>query len=208
MNETVIDVIVAALLLGGATMSLAAAIGLTRFPDLMSRMHAASKPQVLGLLLFLLAMAVEFRSWVLLPVLALCWIFMLLTAPVSAHMVGRAGYRTKHLRPELLTIDELDDVVERAQQLMFEASRNTPPGARTRIRRWMTIQARNRTAATTPVNSAMRNWPGPVPKPKPGSCRRGAAAKADPPRKSIEMTETARMNVHTGSFCDLDGGGG
>ena len=122
MSETVIDVIVAVLLLGGATMSLAAAIGLTRFPDLMSRMHAASKPQVLGLLLFLLAMAVEFRSWVLLPVLALCWIFMLLTAPVSAHMVGRAGYRTKHLRPELLTIDELDDVVERAQQLMFEAT--------------------------------------------------------------------------------------
>ena len=122
MSETVIDVIVAALLLGGATMSFAAAIGLTRFPDLMSRMHAASKPQVLGLLLFLLAMAVEFRSWVLLPVLALCWIFMLLTAPVSAHMVGRAGYRTKHLRPELLTIDELDDVVERAQQLMFEAA--------------------------------------------------------------------------------------
>ncbi|MER1996663.1 MAG: monovalent cation/H(+) antiporter subunit G [Arthrobacter sp.] len=122
MNQTVIDVIVAALLIGGATMSLAAAIGLTRFPDLMSRMHAASKPQVLGLLFFLLAMAVEFRSWALLPVLALGWIFMLLTAPVSAHMVGRAGYRTKHLRPELLTIDELDDVVERAQQLMFEAS--------------------------------------------------------------------------------------
>ncbi|WP_423720942.1 monovalent cation/H(+) antiporter subunit G [Arthrobacter caoxuetaonis] len=122
MSETVIDVIVGALLLGGATMSFAAAIGLTRFPDLMSRMHAATKPQVLGLLLFLLAMAVEFRSWALLPVLALCWIFMLLTAPVSAHMVGRAGYRTKHLRPELLTIDELDDVVERAQQLMFEAA--------------------------------------------------------------------------------------
>lgn len=122
MSETVIDVLVGALMLGGATMSLAAAIGLTRFPDLMSRMHAATKPQVLGLLLFLLAMAVEFRSWVLLPVLALCWIFMLLTAPVSAHMVGRAGYRTKHLRPELLTIDELDDVVERAQQVMFEVT--------------------------------------------------------------------------------------
>jgi multicomponent Na+:H+ antiporter subunit G len=122
MSETVIDVLVAILLLGGALMSLAAAIGMMRFPDLMSRMHAASKPQVLGLLLFLMAMAVEFRSWVLLPVLAVCWIFMLLTAPVSAHMVGRAGYRTKHLRPELLSIDELDDVVERAQQVMFEAA--------------------------------------------------------------------------------------
>ena len=121
MEETVYDAIVALLMIGGALMSLAAAIGLMRFPDLLSRMHAASKPQVLGLLLFLLAMAVEFRSWKLLPVLAVAWIFMLLTAPVSAHMVGRAGYRTKHLRPELLVIDELDDVVERAQRLLQEA---------------------------------------------------------------------------------------
>ncbi|WP_372434169.1 MULTISPECIES: monovalent cation/H(+) antiporter subunit G [Arthrobacter] len=108
-------------MLGGALMSLAAAIGLTRFPDLMSRMHAASKPQVLGLLLFLLAMAVQFESWALLPVLGVCWLFMILTAPVSAHMVGRAGYRTKHLRPELLTIDELDDVVGRAQELLLQS---------------------------------------------------------------------------------------
>ncbi|KAD4060102.1 Na+/H+ antiporter subunit G [Arthrobacter yangruifuii] len=121
MEETVYDAITAVLMLGGALMSLAAAIGLMRFPDLLSRMHAATKPQVLGLLLFLLALAVEFRSWKLLPVLAVVWIFMLLTAPVSAHMVGRAGYRTKHLRPELLVIDELDDVVERAQRLLREA---------------------------------------------------------------------------------------
>ena len=121
MAETVHDAIVAVLMFGGALMSLAAAIGLMRFPDLLSRMHAATKPQVLGLLLFLLAMAVEFRSWKLLPVLAVAWIFMLLTAPVSAHMVGRAGYRTKHLRPELLVIDELDDVVDRAQRLLQDA---------------------------------------------------------------------------------------
>ena len=121
MPEMLHDAIVSVLLIGGALMSVAAAVGLMRFPDLLSRMHAASKPQVLGLLLFLLAMAVEFRSWKLLPVLAVAWVFMLLTAPVSAHMVGRAGYRTKHLRPELLVIDELDDVVERAQRLLQEA---------------------------------------------------------------------------------------
>ncbi|MET4059877.1 multicomponent Na+:H+ antiporter subunit G [Arthrobacter sp. UYP6] len=120
MSQELNDLIVGILMLGGALMSLAAAIGLTRFPDLMSRMHAASKPQVLGLLLFLLAMAVQFESWALLPVLAVCWLFMILTAPVSAHMVGRAGYRTKHLRPELLTIDELDDVVGRAQELLIQ----------------------------------------------------------------------------------------
>lgn len=134
MSQEVNDLIVGILMLGGALMSLAAAIGLTRFPDLMSRMHAASKPQVLGLLLFLLAMAVQFESWVLLPVLGVCWLFMILTAPVSAHMVGRAGYRTKHLRPELLTIDDLDDVVGRAQELLLQAKSGDPrvdddPGA-------------------------------------------------------------------------------
>lgn len=108
------DIVVSALLIGGALMSLAAGIGLVRFPDLLSRMHAATKPQVLGLLLLLLALAVENESWILLPVLVLCWVFQLLTSPVSAHMVGRAGYRTRHLRRDLLTVDELDDIVERA----------------------------------------------------------------------------------------------
>ncbi|WP_167134030.1 monovalent cation/H(+) antiporter subunit G [Arthrobacter sedimenti] len=108
------DVVVSVLLIAGALLSLAAGIGLVRFPDLLSRMHAATKPQVLGLLLFLLALAVESGSWVLVPLLVLCWVFQLLTSPVSAHMVGRAGYRTRHLRRDLLTLDELDDVVVRA----------------------------------------------------------------------------------------------
>ncbi len=105
------DVVVPILLIGGALMSLAAGIGLVRFPDLLSRMHAATKPQVLGLMLFLVALALETGSWPLIPLLVLCWFFQLLTSPVSAHMVGRAGYRTRHLRRDLLTIDELDDVV-------------------------------------------------------------------------------------------------
>lgn len=113
MNE-ILDVVAGALMIGGALMSLAAGVGLLRFPDLMTRMHAATKPQVLGLLLFLMAIAVQLRSWVVVPVLALCWIFQILTVPVAAHMVGRAGYRTKHLRRDMLSIDELDEVVEKA----------------------------------------------------------------------------------------------
>ncbi|WP_309072666.1 monovalent cation/H(+) antiporter subunit G [Arthrobacter sp.] len=119
--DAALDTLTAVLLLGGALMSLAAAVGLLRFPDLLSRMHAATKPQVLGLLLFLLAIAVQQRSWAVVPVLIVCWIFQLLTAPVSAHMVGRAGYRTKHLRKDLLSMDELDDVVEHAATKRREA---------------------------------------------------------------------------------------
>lgn len=109
-----LEVLTAVFLVLGALMSLAAAIGLLRFPDLMSRMHAATKPQVLGLLLMLAALGIQMRSWALLPILFVAWLFQLLTVPVSAHMVGRAGYRTKHRRPELLSVDELDEVVAAA----------------------------------------------------------------------------------------------
>ncbi|WP_423182588.1 monovalent cation/H(+) antiporter subunit G [Arthrobacter sp. NyZ413] len=112
--DAVIDAVTAVLLIVGALMSLGAAIGLLRFPDLMSRMHAATKPQVLGLFLVLAAIGLQMREWWVWPVLLVAWIFQLLTVPVSAHMVGRAGYRTKHLHPELLSADELEAVVLRA----------------------------------------------------------------------------------------------
>jgi multicomponent Na+:H+ antiporter subunit G len=114
MTDAVIDAVSALFMVLGALMSLAAAVGLLRFPDLMSRMHAATKPQVLGLFLLLAAVGLQLRTWWVWPVLAVAWIFQLLTVPVSAHMVGRAGYRTKHLHPELLSTDELEAVVQQA----------------------------------------------------------------------------------------------
>lgn len=112
----VVDVLAGVLMVLGALMSLAAAIGLLRFPDLLTRMHAATKPQVLGSLLLLTALGLELRSWALVPLLIVAWIFQLLTVPVSAHMVGRAGYRTKHVDKGRLTVDELEDVVARVER--------------------------------------------------------------------------------------------
>ncbi len=114
--DTVINAVSAAFMIVGALMSLAAAIGLLRFPDLMSRMHAATKPQVLGLFLLLAALGLQMRTWWVWPVMLVAWIFQLLTVPVSAHMVGRAGYRTKHLHKELLSTDELEAVVLKAAE--------------------------------------------------------------------------------------------
>lgn len=114
MLDTIIDVVASVFMIVGCLMSLAAGIGMLRFPDLLSRMHAATKPQVLGLFLLLAALGLELRSWVIVPVLALAWIVQLLTAPVSAHMVGRAGYRTRHLKRETLLTDELATVVAAA----------------------------------------------------------------------------------------------
>ena len=112
--DIVIDSVSAVFMIVGALMSLAAAVGLLRFPDLLSRMHAATKPQVLGLFLLLASIGLQLRTWWVWPVLLVAWIFQLLTVPVSAHMVGRAGYRTKHLHRELLSSDELEAVVQKA----------------------------------------------------------------------------------------------
>jgi multicomponent Na+:H+ antiporter subunit G len=46
--------------------------------------------------------------------LALIAIFQLLTAPVSAHIVARAGYRTGKIQPEMLVHDELTADLEAA----------------------------------------------------------------------------------------------
>ena len=109
-----LDVLASALLLAGAALALAAGIGLLRFPDVLSRMHAATKPQVLGLLLILAGAGIRLYgsvdSWMLLLVGA----FQLVTAPVAAHLIGRAAYRTRHIRrgAHLLLVDELARDIE------------------------------------------------------------------------------------------------
>ncbi|BCB89643.1 monovalent cation/H(+) antiporter subunit G [Phytohabitans suffuscus] len=103
----VVNVLAAACLLSGAFLSLAAGLGLLRFPDLLSRMHAATKPQVLGLLLILTGTALRLGTVVDITTLILVGAFQLATAPVAAHMVGRAAYRTVQFRRDLLITDEL-----------------------------------------------------------------------------------------------------
>ena len=49
-------------LLLGALLTLIAAIGILRFPDVLTRMHSATKPQVLGLLLILLGLGLRLRD--------------------------------------------------------------------------------------------------------------------------------------------------
>ncbi|MEX5269496.1 monovalent cation/H(+) antiporter subunit G [Kocuria sabuli] len=130
MLDTVLDAAAAVCLVLGALMSLAAAIGLVRFPDLLTRMHAGTKPQVFGLLLLLTAVALENRDPVMVPLIVLGWVFQLLTVPVSAHMVGRSTYRTKHLNRATLTQDDLQEVLNRTgERSADEPAPAAPPAA-------------------------------------------------------------------------------
>ncbi|MHA7134754.1 monovalent cation/H(+) antiporter subunit G [Oerskovia turbata] len=119
----VADVLAAIFLLCGAFLAFAAGVGVVRFPDLLARMHAATKPQVLGLILVLIALALRIRSWSAVGMLVLVVIFQLMTSPVAAHMVGRAGYRTGKVRPDLLVLDDLTADQEAANREREEADR-------------------------------------------------------------------------------------
>lgn len=105
--DGVADIVSAVLLLLGAFLAFAAGVGVARFPDLLARMHAATKPQVLGLILVLLGLSLRLRSWGAVATLALVVVFQLLTSPVAAHMVGRAGYRTGKVDTSHLVVDDL-----------------------------------------------------------------------------------------------------
>ncbi|GAB3173110.1 multisubunit sodium/proton antiporter MrpG subunit [Micromonospora palomenae] len=104
---TVADWLGGVALVAGALLSLAAGIGVLRFPDVLDRMHAATKPQVLGALLLLLGLALRLRSPADLGMIALVAVFQLATAPVTAQMIGRAAYRSGRVDRTLLDRDEL-----------------------------------------------------------------------------------------------------
>ncbi|MBU8859533.1 MULTISPECIES: monovalent cation/H(+) antiporter subunit G [unclassified Micromonospora] len=95
------------LLLAGAVLGLVAGIGLVRFPNVLDRIHTATKPQVLGVLLLLAGLALRLRTPSDLGMLVLVAIFQLSTAPVAAQMIGRAAYRSGRVDRKLLDADEL-----------------------------------------------------------------------------------------------------
>ena len=119
--DAVIDVAVLVLILLGALLCLSAAVGLLHFRDVPSRLHAATKPQVLGLVLICGAVALSQRSvgGILIGLVLVTPIVLMqfATAPLSAHMVGRQAYRNGTTDQRGLVVDELAE------------SKQTPPGA-------------------------------------------------------------------------------
>lgn len=97
----------ATLLLAGGLFAFLAALGVLRLPDLLTRMHASTKAGTLGAGMILTAVAVHAvdGSLALRAIVAVA--FLLLTAPVAAHMIGRAAYHTGAPACEQTVIDEL-----------------------------------------------------------------------------------------------------
>jgi multicomponent Na+:H+ antiporter subunit G len=91
VNDDIVKLLTAALLVTASFITLAAAIGLFRLPDLFTRMHAASKAGSAGSGLALVAVAFhsgELGIWIK----CLCAVsFFFLTAPLAAHLLAKAA---------------------------------------------------------------------------------------------------------------------
>lgn len=95
--QTVIEAIVCVLLLLGSAFTLIGAIGLARLPDFYMRLHGPTKSTTLGVGGVVLASVVYFSTHnnfaslheLLIPA------FLFLTAPISAHMLTKAGIQQR-----------------------------------------------------------------------------------------------------------------
>jgi len=86
------ELVVLFLMLLGAGFMALAGLGLLRMPDLFLRMSSTAKAGTLGAGLLLLGAAVHFDSFSIATRAVAIIVFLLLTAPVAAHMIGRAAY--------------------------------------------------------------------------------------------------------------------
>jgi multicomponent Na+:H+ antiporter subunit G len=121
------DVAGGILLLLGAGFALAAAVGVLRFPDFYTRMHAASKAGTLAAMLCLLAVGVSAGDIATLARAILGVGFFLLTAPISAHLLARAAYLAG-LRPGASTHrDAMNGRTVRAAERSGDSSGDKSP---------------------------------------------------------------------------------
>ncbi len=81
------------LLTAGCVFYLAGTVGLLRFSDVHSRLHALTKADNLGLMLVCAALAVLAADWRIAALLVLTWMLGLLAATVSAHLIARHARR-------------------------------------------------------------------------------------------------------------------
>lgn len=86
------DIVVSSLLITGCLFMVLAALGALRMPDLPMRMHATTKAGALGVGLIMLAVSLHYVEAAVTAKALSIILFILLTAPVAAHVIARAAY--------------------------------------------------------------------------------------------------------------------
>lgn len=118
-----IQIVTAVLIVLGMVLMLLASVGLLRMPDTYTRISAATKASTLGVGCLLLAVVIFFDGTGVKSRALAVLVFIMLTAPVAAHRLGRAAYLSKLPLWEGSQIDELDGRYDQKTHILH----STPP---------------------------------------------------------------------------------
>ena len=86
---TLSDLLSSAMLIAGTVFFLAGTLGLLRFPDVYTRLHALTKADNVGLGLIIIGLSVQAESWAGVGKLLLIWLLVLLAGASVSHLVAR-----------------------------------------------------------------------------------------------------------------------
>jgi multicomponent Na+:H+ antiporter subunit G len=98
MTMSLTELLTLFLILAGAVFFLAGTVGLLRFPDVFTRLHALTKADNVGLGLVVAGLALQAESWAATGKILLIWLLVLLASASVAHLVARTALR-KGIRP-------------------------------------------------------------------------------------------------------------
>jgi multicomponent Na+:H+ antiporter subunit G len=96
-------------LIAGSFFIFVAALGVFRFPDLYTRMHAASKSISLGIGCLLVAVVITFASTLITLKAVAVVLFIFMTMPIASHMISRVAYLRKVKVWEKTWVDEYQE---------------------------------------------------------------------------------------------------
>lgn len=106
----ILKIIGAFITLIGSVFLLLGSIGLIRMPDLYNRIQTGTKASTLGAMLSLLGLGLIFLDMA--GKIFLLIVFILITNPVSSHMLARAAHFIGLRKADITVVDKLEEVEE------------------------------------------------------------------------------------------------
>ncbi|MGY5849127.1 monovalent cation/H(+) antiporter subunit G [Salegentibacter sp. F14] len=121
-----ITIIIVILITLGTLFILLAAVGMVRMPDTYLRISVTTKAATLGVGLLLVSSAIYFNDTSVTSRALVIILFVLLTAPVSAHLIGRASYFMGVKLWNKSVMDDLRGKYQKKTHVLKSETDNTP----------------------------------------------------------------------------------
>lgn len=115
------DILCSVFIVPGIVFIITSGIGIIRFPDFYVRISAVSKAITLGNTLILIGIGIHFNDIVISAKIVSIIIFMMLTSPLSAHIIARAAIRNKVLFWNPTNLTEFREYLKKQQDCEVES---------------------------------------------------------------------------------------